>query len=595
MPLSSPNFEYTTTNIPAFLSKLWTLVEDSKYDELIAWDSSGFSFHVYDQTRFAREILPRFFKHNNMASFIRQLNMYGFRKVNSIDHGSLKNEKEDMEFHHPYFIRGKEQFLEFIKRKVSNGLNAATSSIATPKDSLKESAPSNLEQKLKLNLNTLLQMSELQTTPTETTAAEPSTDESRVLSAVNSLSKKHTESEEKIHYLQRTLRDKDPSALASSEGTFANQPANSNGATTQQALSIQYSPIKHDELNKVLDDVNVIKSKQKMVDDSLFNVKKENEALWKEISALRQKHHHQQQIVNKLIHFLVHLVNPTSMSSLKRNRPLMIGNQAANLTAQNRLKDVLEESVVHDDEDEDVYPMDNLRNDLNINGMSKSQRQHIVELKDDEEEEDVKGRKRSLSRNNLDYINDTEIETINSSKNTNLLNGNGSNHMQMLETQPAVKKLKANSNEITTINLYQPNTNFLDLKSMDTSKKNTNEQFLDTNLFLNTNSSDLEPAQTLTSPNSPQLDNMDSQNLIESTQQIDQNNIETFKKPISSSLKNSYSSSQMSEQVESLQLDLNSIKDFLSQNSFNQVDPYTINSVSTFFNYLNPYHSQKRA
>lgn len=39
MPLSSPSFEYTTTNIPAFLSKLWTLVEDPKYDELIAWDS----------------------------------------------------------------------------------------------------------------------------------------------------------------------------------------------------------------------------------------------------------------------------------------------------------------------------------------------------------------------------------------------------------------------------------------------------------------------------------------------------------------------------------------------------------------------------
>lgn len=79
MPLSAvtatPNFEYATTNIPAFLSKLWTLVEDRKYDELIAWDQSGFSFHVFDQTRFAREILPRFFKHNNMASFIRQLNM----------------------------------------------------------------------------------------------------------------------------------------------------------------------------------------------------------------------------------------------------------------------------------------------------------------------------------------------------------------------------------------------------------------------------------------------------------------------------------------------------------------------------------------
>ena len=36
MPLSS--YEYSGTNIPAFLTKLWTLVEDKKYDELIAWD-----------------------------------------------------------------------------------------------------------------------------------------------------------------------------------------------------------------------------------------------------------------------------------------------------------------------------------------------------------------------------------------------------------------------------------------------------------------------------------------------------------------------------------------------------------------------------
>ena len=35
MPLS---YEYSGTNIPAFLTKLWTLVEDKKYDELIAWD-----------------------------------------------------------------------------------------------------------------------------------------------------------------------------------------------------------------------------------------------------------------------------------------------------------------------------------------------------------------------------------------------------------------------------------------------------------------------------------------------------------------------------------------------------------------------------
>ena len=42
---------------------------------------NGSSFIVQDQTRFAKEILPNYFKHNNMASFIRQLNMCKFSIV----------------------------------------------------------------------------------------------------------------------------------------------------------------------------------------------------------------------------------------------------------------------------------------------------------------------------------------------------------------------------------------------------------------------------------------------------------------------------------------------------------------------------------
>ena len=105
------------TTITAFLAKLWALVNDPTCDDLITWDSSGGSFHVYDQARFSREILPRYFKHNNFASFIRQLNMYGFRKVSSIEHGSLKNEGDDIEFAHPHFLRGQESLLEMIKRR----------------------------------------------------------------------------------------------------------------------------------------------------------------------------------------------------------------------------------------------------------------------------------------------------------------------------------------------------------------------------------------------------------------------------------------------------------------------------------------------
>ena len=36
----------------------------------------------------------------------------------------------------------------------------------------------------------------------------------------------------------------------------------------------------------------------------------------------------------------------------------------------------------------------------------------------------------------------------------------------------------------------------------------------------------------------------------------------------------------MNDHIESLQIDLNTIKDFLTTNSFNQIDPYTINNVS---------------
>lgn len=108
------------SNVPAFLTKLWTLVEDPDTNHLICWSATGTSFHVFDQGRFAKEVLPKYFKHNNMASFVRQLNMYGFRKVVNIEQsGLVKPERDDTEFQHLYFLQGHEHLLEHIKRKVS--------------------------------------------------------------------------------------------------------------------------------------------------------------------------------------------------------------------------------------------------------------------------------------------------------------------------------------------------------------------------------------------------------------------------------------------------------------------------------------------
>ncbi|XP_015919486.1 heat shock factor protein isoform X2 [Parasteatoda tepidariorum] len=110
----------TTTHVPAFLTKLWKLVTDESCDELICWSLAGTSFIIYDEIRFSKELLPMYFKHNNMASFVRQLNMYGFRKLSCIDQGGMHCYKNEIEFYHQYFLKGQESLLELIKRKIPN-------------------------------------------------------------------------------------------------------------------------------------------------------------------------------------------------------------------------------------------------------------------------------------------------------------------------------------------------------------------------------------------------------------------------------------------------------------------------------------------
>ncbi|XP_076612813.1 heat shock factor protein 2 [Chaetodon auriga] len=200
------------SNVPAFLTKLWTLVEDAETNEFICWSQEGNSFLVLDEQRFAKEILPKFFKHNNMASFIRQLNMYGFRKVMHIDTGIVKQERDGpVEFQHPYFKHGQDDLLENIKRKVSN---------TRPED----------------------------------------------------------------------------------------------------------NKIRQEDLTKILASVQSVHSKQENIDARLATLKRENEALWREISDLRQKHAHQQQLIKKLIHFIVTLVQNNHILNLKRKRPVLMNS-----------------------------------------------------------------------------------------------------------------------------------------------------------------------------------------------------------------------------------------------------------------------------
>lgn len=258
----SPKDETCAVNIPAFLSKLWKIVNDPEIDKIIGWSADGRSFVIKDQAQFWYNILPVYYKHNNMSSFVRQLNMYGFHKIHS---DGKEREHDELKFYHPFFRKNQPSLMKNIKRKM-------TVSHRTP----------------------------VKTELAETTPAE---------------------------------------------GQAQTQVTNLNHMT------------------KVLVDVKQLQTRQESVDNQLASMKKENAALWRELALLRQKHMKQQQLVNKLIHFLVHIVNPSrgNMGGMGRKRkfPLMINDIASGSSKSQKTVDSSSSDdgiVIHEVESEYILP-----------------------------------------------------------------------------------------------------------------------------------------------------------------------------------------------------------------------------------------------
>ncbi|KAE9550677.1 hypothetical protein FO519_006120 [Halicephalobus sp. NKZ332] len=232
--------------MPLFLIKLWNIVEDPTYFDIIRWDDSGYSFHILDPYSFCRNILPQYFKHNNLNSLIRQLNMYGFRKMTPIERTSLaraESDQDHLEFSHPCFVRDHPELLVHIKRKTSHNKKEDVSGIAPPKD-------------------------------------------------------------------------------------FSN----------------------------VLEEIRNLRERQTGMEDRMNELINENMALWQQMDSMRATHMKQQQIVNKLVHFLVTLVQPKRLgkrhllaideaSAPKKKATGMEPSTALQTIQNNNINDILDNLI----------------------------------------------------------------------------------------------------------------------------------------------------------------------------------------------------------------------------------------------------------
>jgi heat shock transcription factor len=97
-----------------------SFLDNNKNENLIRWSDDGNSFIVIDEDEFARTLIPELFKHNNYASFVRQLNMYGFHKKVGLSDNSMKasetKAKAPSEYFNKYFKRGRPELLWLIQK-----------------------------------------------------------------------------------------------------------------------------------------------------------------------------------------------------------------------------------------------------------------------------------------------------------------------------------------------------------------------------------------------------------------------------------------------------------------------------------------------
>ncbi|KAJ9052821.1 stress-responsive transcription factor hsf1 [Entomophthora muscae] len=115
--------------ISPFIKSLFRLLTDPSYRNDISWDPNGASFIIHNIGFFETNLMKQNFKNTTIASFFRQLNLYGFKRTS--DGRKFRGRGRDnwCRFYHEHFSPGNTEDLPLIKR-IYSGKKPATEPLA---------------------------------------------------------------------------------------------------------------------------------------------------------------------------------------------------------------------------------------------------------------------------------------------------------------------------------------------------------------------------------------------------------------------------------------------------------------------------------
>ena len=96
----------------SFLEKLYDMLNNEDNKKIIYWNNEGTAIIIVNINKLCECVLPKYYKHANYSSFVRQLNIYGFYKTKGI-----QKEGESFEHHKLNKNSTKEEILEITQNK----------------------------------------------------------------------------------------------------------------------------------------------------------------------------------------------------------------------------------------------------------------------------------------------------------------------------------------------------------------------------------------------------------------------------------------------------------------------------------------------